>query len=453
MNLTSTKNWSGLRVKHIKFYHFVFTILALISCTAIVSSLSALEHRFIDDCEAFNLSAKCAPPKKITPPPTAKPKPSRNNFIKDEVILLYSTKDQKKVVEVTQKYHLKPKSRANLASVKLGMMLADTNGKNALALANTISRKEEKVAASTNNIFKPAALDASKETSTNNTYAMFETGVSTVQKTSKGQGTLICMVDTPVDIFHPTLANALIETLDLIKFNPKNLETQIHGTSVAGLLVSQNQHIGIAPKAKLFAISAFNTTKERPYVLQGTSANVAKALDRCILQKADVINLSFTGGKDDLVERMVKKAISNGITVVAAGGNGGHWGSTVYPALIPGVITATAVDQYKKLYPMANKGRFIDFAAPGVNILTIAPDGKYNIASGTSLSTAHVSGIIALLLSKQKRLQEPGKVENILTKTAIDLGKPGRDQEFGEGLISANGALSFLKTANKKKQK
>jgi subtilisin family serine protease len=431
-------------VKHIKFYGslFTITITLLISTFIFVSNAAAQEQRFIDDCEAFNLSSKCIPPKK-TIAPKPKPIPLRSNFIKDEVILLYSSNDQKSVIDVTKKYRLKPKSKVTLSSVKLGMILADTNGKSPLELVKNISRQEKKVVASTNNTFSPAALDVSKESSSN-AYAMIETGVLTAHKTTKGSGTLICMVDTPVDIFHPSLAHAMIETLDLIDFNPKNLDTQIHGTSVAGLLVSQNKHIGIAPKAKLFAISAFTTTKKRPYLLQGTSADVAKALDRCITQKSDVINLSFTGGKDDLVERMVNKAIANGITVVAAGGNGGHWGSTVYPALIPGVIAATAVDQFKHLYPMANKGRFIDFSAPGVNVLTIAPGGKYNIASGTSLSTAHVSGIVALLLSKQKRLHQQGKVENILTKTAIDLGKPGRDQEFGEGLVNVSRALSFL---------
>ena len=90
---------------------------------------------------------------------------------------------------------------------------------------------------------------------------------------------------------------------------------------------------------------------------------------------------------------------------------------------------------------MADKGSFIDYAAPGVNILTTAPGGSYTIATGTSLSSAHLSGIIALLLS-QKRNQS---IDAALTETAVDLGKPGRDQEFGEGLVSASRALAILK--------
>jgi len=227
----------------------------------------------------------------------------------------------------------------------------------------------------------------------------------------------------------------------LFDIDEKNKESMLHGTSVAGVLVSQNQHIGIAPKAKLFAVGAFKSEPGKPNSLKGSSADVAKALDACIQHNVDVINLSFTGGKDSLVEKIVKKAIDKGIIVVAAAGNGGKWGSTIYPALISGVLTATAVDQNKKLFDKADKGRFIDYAAPGVNILTLAPGGKYKLATGTSISSAHVSGVAALLASRKGNKN----INNVLKQTAIDLGKPGRDQEYGYGLISASRALAIIK--------
>jgi len=138
---------------------------------------------------------------------------------------------------------------------------------------------------------------------------------------------------------------------------------------------------------------------------------------------------------------MVRKAINSGIIVVAAAGNGGRWGSTIYPALIPGVLTATAVDKDKKLFSMADKGQFIDYAAPGVNILTLAPGNKYKLATGTSISSAHVSGVAALLLSQKGNKN----INNVLKRTAVDLGIPGRDQEYGDGLISASRALAIIK--------
>ncbi|GAA0421069.1 hypothetical protein GCM10009133_31890 [Cocleimonas flava] len=364
-----------------------------------------------------------------------KVKPRRSNYIKDEVVLLYSTENISKVKNITEKYNLNPASTTVLASVKTGMVVAKTNGQDPLDLSAAINKKEKSVNAETNNIFKTASA------SYKNAYSMYETGVSYVHETTKGKGTTICMVDTPIDIFHPSLSDAHIETKDLFEVDITNKEALLHGTSVAGVLVSQNPHIGIAPRAKLYSIGAFKAEKNHPSVLKGSSADVAKAIDTCIQHDVDVINLSFTGGKDSIVEKMVRKAVAKGIVVVAAAGNGGNWGSTIYPALIPGVIGATAIDENKKLFNMADKGRFIDYSAPGVNILTIAPDGKYKLATGTSISSAHVSGIVALLLSQKGN----NNLNSALTKTAVDLGKPGRDEEFGEGLINASKALAVFK--------
>lgn len=387
----------------------------------------------IDDCVAYNLDASCVVPVKKTPP--------RTNFIKDEIVLLYPSDKVAGLKQLAQKYHLKTEQKVVLSSINKGMLRANTRGQNPLDLSATINKKEKDVSAGTNNTYQPAA------TKFRNAYSMYETGVRFVHKTTKGKGVTICMIDTPVDIFHPTLSDALIDTLDIIDFDPKDSETMLHGTSVAGVLVSQNDHIGIAPQSKLYAVSAFRTTKSRPYILQGTSADIAQAIDSCIQHQVDVINLSFTGGKDDLLEAMITKAVDNGIVVVAAGGNGGHWGSTIYPALIPGVMGTTAVDANKQLFTKADKGRFIDYSAPGVDILTIAPGGKYTLATGTSLSSAHLSGIVALLLSQKLNKQKPTNkaIDETLKNTAIDLGKPGRDQEYGEGLVSASRALSVLK--------
>ena len=364
-----------------------------------------------------------------------RPVPPRTNFIKDEIVLLYPADQSGSVNNIAKKYGLETSSKTVLASVNTGMLVANTKGQNPLNLSKSINQKEKSVEAATNNIFKPAA------TTFSDAYSMYETGVRYVHETTKGKGVTICMVDTPVDIFHPSLSNAFIETLDLFEVDETNEGSMLHGTTVAGVLVSQNQHIGIAPKAKLFSVGAFKAGPSQPNNLKGSSSDVAKALDVCIRQKVDVINLSFTGGKDSLVEKIVKKAISKGIVVVAAAGNGGKWGSSIYPALIPGVLTATAVDKNKKLFDMADKGRFIDYAAPGVNILTIAPGGKYKLATGTSISTAHVSGVAALLLSRKGSRN----INSILKQTAVDLGKPGRDQEYGDGLISASRALAIIK--------
>ena len=386
---------------------------------------------FIDDCFTFNLDSSCRPKVK----PIKKIIPARTNFIKDELILLYPSDMGEQINHIAKKYNLKQTSKILLNSVKTGMIVSKTNGQNPLMLSQAINKHESNIEAATNNTFKPATITY------NNAYSMYDTGVSYVHNTTKGKGVTICMIDTPVDIYHPSLSDAHIDTLDFVKYDPNDTESMLHGTSVAGILISQNKHIGIAPQAKLLAITAFSTTKSRPYILQGSSSDIAAAIDSCIIHKVDVINLSFTGTRDSLIEKLVTKAIKNGIIVVAAGGNGGNWGSSIYPAVIKGVIATTAVDKNKKLFSLADRGRFIDYAAPGVNVLTIAPEGKYRLASGTSISSAHLSGIVALLLSQQ----HINPIQKTLTATALDLGKPGRDQEFGDGLVSASRALAVIK--------
>ena len=180
-----------------------------------------------------------------------KPKPERTNFVKDEVVLLYPADKGSQVNQITKKYNLKTASKSVLSSIKTGIVVAKTNGQNPLKLSASINKKEKTVEAATNNIYKPAI------TSFRSAYSMDETGVRVVHKTTKGKGVTVCMVDTPIDIFHPSLSNALIETLDLFDIDPDNAVSMLHGTSVAGVLISQNPFIGIAPKAKLYAVGAF----------------------------------------------------------------------------------------------------------------------------------------------------------------------------------------------------
>ena len=134
------------------------------------------------------------------------------------------------------------------------------------------------------------------------------------------------------------------------------------------------------------------------------------------------------------------EAVSRGIVVVASAGNNGPNAQPAYPAAIPGVIAVTAVDSQEGLFGQANRGDYIDLAAPGVGILTTAPRGAFQLSSGTSLATAHVSGVVALLLSANRHAFNP----DILNRTALDLGKPGRDVDFGFGLINTEQALRSI---------
>ena len=127
--------------------------------------------------------------------------------------------------------------------------------------------------------------------------------------------------------------------------------------------------------------------------------------------------------------------------MVAAGGNAGPKSPPLYPAANPDVIAVSATDAQDRLFVASNRGGYIAISAPGVDIFLPAPDEKYQMTSGTSFSAAYVSGLVALMLERNPALK-PDAVRAILTKTARDLGAPGRDDLFGAGEADAYAAVS-----------
>ena len=85
----------------------------------------------------------------------------------------------------------------------------------------------------------------------------------------------------------------------------------------------------------------------------------------------------------------------------------------------------------------------MSIAAPGVEILAPAPDAGYQMSTGTSIATAHISGVVALMLERDPRLT-PADVRKILESTAIDLGPKGNDTQFGWGLVNPQKALDAV---------
>jgi len=130
--------------------------------------------------------------------------------------------------------------------------------------------------------------------------------------------------------------------------------------------------------------------------------------------------------------------------LIAAVGNAGPNSPPLYPAADPNVIAVTATDSDDRLFRGANRGNYIAVSAPGVDILAPAPDGTYQLTTGTSVAAAEVSGIAALLLERNPSLT-PDQVRKILMDTAKDLGAKGRDRDYGAGLVNALKAVESAK--------
>src|SRR5476649_968150 len=153
--------------------------------------------------------------------------------------------------------------------------------------------------------------------------------------------------------------------------------------------------------------------------------------------------MSFAGPRDPSLERALKVAHDKGIVLVAAAGNAGPKSPPLYPAADPNVIAVTATDDRDHRFSGANQGPQLSIAAPGVEILAAAPDESYQLSTGTSIATAHVSGVVALMLERDPTLK-PDDVRKILESTATDLGPKGKNGQFGWGLVNPSKALEVV---------
>jgi subtilisin family serine protease len=271
-------------------------------------------------------------------------------------------------------------------------------------------------------------------------YAVAELRLPEAHKLANGAHVTIAVIDSGIDAKHPELANSIADSFDALgsKEGP-----HVHGTGVAGAIVSHARLMGSAPAARILAIRAFGKASSGA---ESTSFVILKGLDYAAAHGAQIVNMSFAGPKDALIERALAALAVKGIVMVAAAGNAGAKSPPLYPAANANVIAISATDAHDKLFTASNRGGYIAVAAPGVDVFLPAPDEKYQITSGTSFSAAYVSGLAGLMLERNPALK-PEQLRAILMKTARDLGSPGRDDLFGAGEADAFAAVSAVGAA------
>jgi subtilisin family serine protease len=268
-------------------------------------------------------------------------------------------------------------------------------------------------------------------------YALAKLRLPEAHALSRGSNVTLAVIDSGIDLAHPELADAIAESFDALgsKEGP-----HVHGTGIAGAIVSHARLMGSAPKARILAIRAFGAAASGA---ESTSFVILKSLDFAASHGAQVLNMSFAGPKDPLMERGIAAAATKGMILIAASGNAGPKSPPLYPAANPDVIAVSATDAHDRLFPASNRGGHIALSAPGVDIFLPAPGGKYQMTSGTSFSAAYISGLAALMMERNPKLA-PAEVRAILVKTARDLGLPGRDDLFGAGEADAFGAVTAV---------
>ena len=204
-----------------------------------------------------------------------------------------------------------------------------------------------------------------------------------------GRGVRIAVIDSKVEFTHPDLAGQFSVDADFVG-GPVPLAER-HGTGVAGVIAAKADNglgmAGVAPAARLMALRACweSRTGARPTLC--STLSLARAIDYAIGHGAQIINLSLSGPPDALLDKLIDVALARGISVVAAydgaAPNGG------FPASKPGVIAVA--DESLQYWPGTVYG------APGRDIPTTEPGGKWYLVNGSSYAAAHVAGLLALV--------------------------------------------------------
>jgi Subtilase family len=271
-------------------------------------------------------------------------------------------------------------------------------------------------------------------------YVVVKLRLAEAHTLAHGTNVRIAVIDSAIDTSHPELSSSVIKAFDALGSSEG---AHAHGTGVAGAIASHGRLIGSAPAAQLLAIRAFGKGKVGE---ESNSYVVLKGLDFAAANRAQIVNMSFAGPKDPLIERGIDALARKGIIMIAAAGNAGAKSPPLYPAANPNVIAVSGTDAQDKLFAASNRGSYIAVAAPGADIFLPAPDQKYQMTSGTSFSAAYVSGVAALMLERNPALKAD-ELRAILTRTARDLGSPGRDDQFGAGEADAFAATEAANAA------
>jgi len=258
-----------------------------------------------------------------------------------------------------------------------------------------------------------------------------------VHRISIGTDVLVAVIDSEIDAQHPDLTGAVVAEFDAVG---KTEKPHNHGTGMAGAIAAHRVLRGVAPGAHILAIHAFSPDAA---TAEATTDHILRGIEWAIKKGARIINMSFAGPDDPILHVALEKAREKGVILIAAAGNAGPQSPPLYPGADSNVIAVTATDERDAIFPQANRGSYISVAAPGVNILEPAPSGGYQITTGTSVAAAHVSGVAALLLERNPKL-DAAQLREILQTTAKDLGPRGRDDDYGWGLVDPYRALQAL---------
>lgn len=302
----------------------------------------------------------------------------------------------------------------------------------------------------------PVSIAASNDRYRSSQWALTMFGAETLWKKSTGKGVVVAVIDTGVSSTHGDLRGRVLAGRDFVAPGTSAADENGHGTHVAGIIAAAAGNkigiAGLAYNARILPVRVLDSSGE------GDSAGVARGIIWAAQQGANVINLSLGATlSDSAIKSAVAYAQSRNAVVIAAAGNAGCgllFGSpTSYPAAYPGVLGVGAISSNRKVASYSSCGSWVDVVAPGSAILSTtiwAPHPSlgcqrgpmYCTLSGTSMATPYASAAAALEIARLNRRYRQSSIVSRLQSTATDLGRSGRDNSYGNGLINPSRLLS-----------
>jgi len=294
------------------------------------------------------------------------------------------------------------------------------------------------------------------------------TGAAEAWTQSKGDGVVVAVLDSGVQLDHPDLAGNLwtnpaevagngvdddrngyvddVHGANMISTGQSATDDEGHGTHVAGIVAAPGANgvggSGIAPGAKIMSVKVLDANRV------GNSSLLARGIRYAIDQGARILNVSLNGdGTSQDLDEALRYAGDHGASVVTSAGNNARDldQQPSYPAssALPSVLSVTATDRSGGLLAVANTGlRSVDIAAPGATILSTARGSGYELRQGTSMAAPFVAGSLALLAAARPDLPQSALRDALLASAPRGAAL---SRMLGSGSLDVGAAMHRLR--------
>lgn len=248
----------------------------------------------------------------------------------------------------------------------------------------------------------------------------------------KGKNIKVAVIDSGIDTHDDLNTKEWIDFSDKVN-GYKPIDSSGHGTNISGIIAARQNGIGvlgIASEAELYSVKILNEDNTT------NVSNVIKALEWCIDNDIDVINMSFGMNEySSILSEVIDRAYKKGIVMIGSAGN--NTDTIQYPAAYDSVISVGSINKDLQPSSFSKNNNKVDLVAPGEDVHTLDYLGGYCTANGTSVAAAHVTGVAAAILSTKKAISINELKNTLISSSAI--------LDDGSRLVSYDNAIEKIK--------